>query len=308
VNVTLRQRITTAVAVACLVCSTSAAAFLLHRVQTIEMAEVPHDVLLFPSPKLLKKLSLGYDGLLADIYWTRVVQYFGDKHQVHSTEYRLLPGLLDITTELDPQLVPAYQFGAVFLAQRPPQGAGDPRAAVDLVERGIRANPDAWRLYYHLGFIYAIELQDYASAAQAFDKGSQIPGAQPWMKVMAAAMAQHGGHRETARYMWRKIFESSEDEMIKANAVQHLQSMKADDDMRALEHMAANFRDAEGHLPTLEELIAAGWLRGMPIDPAGRPYRLLPDGHAQLQQQSADDLPFTVLGRPENAPTRDYLK
>ena len=25
-------------------------------------------------------MSLGYDGLLADIYWTRAVQYFGGKH------------------------------------------------------------------------------------------------------------------------------------------------------------------------------------------------------------------------------------
>ena len=29
------------------------------------------------SPKAVKRLSLGYDGLLADIYWTRAVQYFG---------------------------------------------------------------------------------------------------------------------------------------------------------------------------------------------------------------------------------------
>ncbi|HEV2718175.1 MAG TPA: hypothetical protein VGU64_23120, partial [Terriglobales bacterium] len=29
------------------------------------------EVLYIPSPKMLKRLSLGYDGLLADIYWTR---------------------------------------------------------------------------------------------------------------------------------------------------------------------------------------------------------------------------------------------
>ena len=28
----------------------------------------------------IKRLSLGYDGLLADIYWTRAVQYFGRRH------------------------------------------------------------------------------------------------------------------------------------------------------------------------------------------------------------------------------------
>ena len=32
---------------------------------------------LFATGPMLKKLSLGYDSLLADIYWTRVVQYYG---------------------------------------------------------------------------------------------------------------------------------------------------------------------------------------------------------------------------------------
>ena len=47
------------------------------------------DVLYLPSGKVLRQLSLGYEGLLADIYWTRVVQYFGGKRLAHSTEFRL---------------------------------------------------------------------------------------------------------------------------------------------------------------------------------------------------------------------------
>ena len=48
------------------------------------------DVLFLPSGKFLRQLSLGYEGLLADIYWTRVVQYFGRKRLAHSTEFKLL--------------------------------------------------------------------------------------------------------------------------------------------------------------------------------------------------------------------------
>ena len=32
------------------------------------------------SGKLVKAMSLEYAPLMADIYWTRVVQYYGDKH------------------------------------------------------------------------------------------------------------------------------------------------------------------------------------------------------------------------------------
>jgi len=69
--------------------------------------------------------------------------------------------LLEITTTLDPHLIVAYEFGSIFVAQQPPEGAGQPDTAVALVERGIRQNPGEWRLYYHLGFIHYLERHDY---------------------------------------------------------------------------------------------------------------------------------------------------
>ena len=65
-------------------------------------------------------MSLGYDGLLADIYWTRAVQYFGSKHHEGSRNFDLLAPLLEITTTLDPHLLVAYEYGANFLAPKPP--------------------------------------------------------------------------------------------------------------------------------------------------------------------------------------------
>src|SRR5438270_5991915 len=81
------------------------------------------EVLYLPSGKVLKRLSLGYSSLLADIYWTRAVQYFGSRHVVHATHYELLDPLLQITTDLDPHIIVVYQFGSVFLSQQPPNGA-----------------------------------------------------------------------------------------------------------------------------------------------------------------------------------------
>ena len=109
------------------------------------------EVLYISSPKALKRLSLGYNGLLADIYWTRAVQYFGNKHHDGAQRYDLLAPLLEITTTLDPHLLVAYEYGANFLASKPPNGAGMPERAIELVEYGIRNNPDDWRLYYEMG-------------------------------------------------------------------------------------------------------------------------------------------------------------
>src|SRR5256885_16297355 len=158
------------------------------------------EVLFIPSAKAVKRMSLGYTGLMADLYWVRAVQYFGTHHLAKAKEYDLLDPLLDITVSLDPKLEPAYRFGSIFLAQKPPQGAGRPDLAVQLVERGIREIPDDWHLYFHLGFIHYIEEHDYIAAAEAFERGSRVPGAHPFLKVLAANMRQHGGDRETARF------------------------------------------------------------------------------------------------------------
>jgi hypothetical protein len=108
--------------------------------------------LFLSSPKVIKRASLGYDGLMACIYWTRAVQYFGYRHHYFATSYNQLAPLLEITTHLDPHLVVAYEFGTSFLAPKPPHGAGEPERAIELMEYGIQNNPDNWKLYYDLGF------------------------------------------------------------------------------------------------------------------------------------------------------------
>ena len=114
------------IAGACLVFSLAASALILHRTDQLRPRATIEEVLFMSSPKVLKRASLGYDGLLADIYWTRAVQYFGGRHYDDAQSYDLLFPLLQITTQLDPQLVVAYQFGASFLAPPPPNGAGQP--------------------------------------------------------------------------------------------------------------------------------------------------------------------------------------
>ena len=68
-----------------------------------------------PSEAKLSRLSGGYSGLLAAIYWTRAVQYYGRHRLAHAKEFALLGTLLDITTNLDPHLLIAYRFGSLFL-------------------------------------------------------------------------------------------------------------------------------------------------------------------------------------------------
>jgi len=257
------------------------------------------EVLYISSPKVVKRLSLGYTGLMADIYWTRAVQYFGAQHHAGAEEYKLLPALLDITTDLDPKLLVAYRFGANFLSPRPPNGAGQPEQALALIQKGILANPREWTLYYDLGFIYYFEFHDYAKAAQAFQQSSTLPNAHPFVQVVAATMAQHAGESQMARMLWTTTFETTKDRQIKQNAIAHLRALMVDEVVPELEKRVQAYRQRTGHLPgSFEELVRAGLLRGIPLDPTGRPYRLMPDGTVEVRK--ADELPFITKGIPEN--------
>jgi hypothetical protein len=172
-----------------------------------------------------------------------------------------------------------------------------PERAVKLAEFGIQNNPQEWRLYYELGFIHYMELKDYPGAAEAFARGAEIPGAHPWMKLLAARMAEHAGDLDTARMMWITTYRNTEDRDIRANALAHLNAIQVDADVTRLEQLVAQYREKNGRTPTnLNDLVSAGLLPGIPVDPTGRPYKLTAEG--RIEVRVPDDLPFLEKGTP----------
>lgn len=279
-----------------LVLSLGGSIFTLRAIDRLRATSRMEEVLYIPSPKTLQKLSFGYQGLMADIYWTRTVQYYGYLHYNKSKRYDLLYPLLDITTTLDPHLIVAYQFGGIFLSQAPPEGAGQPDKAIEIVQRGIAANPSEWRLYYSLGFIY-YDLGDYATASRAFGAGAKIPGSHFFLKTLQAATADKGGSPETARMLWEEIYNTANDQYIRAIAMRHLVALRINTDVPALAKLVRDYNEHTGHIPaSFREMVAAGWLKSLPYDPTGDPYRLLPDGRIEIQNPDAK--PFVLYGLP----------
>jgi tetratricopeptide (TPR) repeat protein len=286
----------TSVFAALLVAALAAQALLVRKVDALRPQATLEEVLYVPSAEALKRMSLGYTGLLANIYWTRAVQYFGKKHIQRSKRFDLLYPLLDLTTSLDPHLLPAYEFGATFLTQTPPEGSGQADKAVQLLSKGIAANPEEWRLYYNLGFVQYLELHDYQAAAHSFQVAQTKPNA-PELRPLAARMAERGGDVSTARALWEFAYKNGADEAIRQNARKHLFALMIDAGIAELEKTVETYRQQTGRLPrSWRELVEAGLLRGEPVDPDGEPLRLL-DGKVELA--NPDKVPFITKGRPE---------
>jgi hypothetical protein len=188
-------------------------------------------------------------------------------------------------------LLVAYRFGSVFLAGKPPEGAGDPKRAIHLLERGIVNNPDYWRLWEDLGFIYYWDMKDYAHAARAFQTGSERPGALPWMRVLAASVAAQGGEVQTSRILWTEIARSAGNDAIRHSADLHLAALDALDALRKLDSLLILYEQKEGRgAHSLQDLVAAGYLPRIPLDPSGEPFVVASDGHAALGPRTRIDL------------------
>jgi tetratricopeptide (TPR) repeat protein len=197
-----------------------------------------------------KGFALGMEGLMADVYFMRALQYIGDKlvktgietlniEDLRSLNPRLLYPLLDNATDLDPHFIAAYSYGAVVLP------AIDPDKAIALASKGIANNPDHWRLYQHLGYIYW-RLGRYEEAADIYDRGSRIDGAAPFMKIMAAAMKTDGGSRETARAIYHQMLETTDDEQVRITATRKLEELRSLDEREALDHALTEFKERNG--------------------------------------------------------------
>jgi hypothetical protein len=258
--------------------------------------------LLLRSPSVVREMSLGYDSLLADIYWTRAVQYYGNRAGRDNQKYDLLWPLLDIATTLDSKLIVAYRFGAIFLSEPAPTGAGRTDLAIELVKHGIARNPDEWNLNADLGFLYYWRMRDYKDSAAAYLEGSKNPNAPPWLKMMAARITEKGGSLETSRMIWSEVYESTKDKTVRDRAMVMLRGLKAREDEAQLDEVAQEYKKRLGHFPaSTGDMYAAGLLRGIPLDPAGYAYVFGPDGTSSVDPMSPVVIPPDLRAPPEES-------
>jgi hypothetical protein len=238
--------------------------------QSLGAPTVQQQVLYLWSGGHVKKLFPGFESIAADIYWLRTVQYFGSERRfAREKRFDLLRPLIEITTDLDPRLEVAYRYGAIFLAEPAPEGAGRPREAVEVLEKGVRMNPRSWRLRQDLGFFHYIFLHDAQRASEILTEAAEVPGAPFWLRTLGADLLLKGGERRAARTMWQQMYEQAEEGVIKQNARFRLLSLDSEDAADRLTAAVEEYARRFGRRPArLEELPQAGLWKG-PLKDAG---------------------------------------
>jgi hypothetical protein len=237
-----------------------------------------------------RRLADGFSDLLADVYWLRTVQYFGSQRAFGDGTFDLLGPLVDITTHLDPRLEIAYRYGAIFLAEPQPAGAGQPAEAIAVLRRGVAHLPQSWRLWQDLALFHFFFLDDAPAAAAVLLEAADRPGMpSPVFKTLAADLLAQRGDRGTARALWKRIHDEAEPGVMRDNAVAHLRQLDALDAVDALSAATRAFRGRFGRPPSsLDELRRFGVAPGALVDPAGVPFDYNPEtGEVSIARRSS---------------------
>jgi tetratricopeptide (TPR) repeat protein len=240
--------------------------------------EPPAGMLWFRAGDAVKRMALGYDTIVADVYWMRAVVYYGGQRLQTTAppSYDLLYSLLDLVTTLDPRFNIAYRFGAIFLAEAYPSGPGRPDQAIALLQRGIDRT-GRWEYMHDTGFVYYWWLRDYRKAAEWFERASAVPGSPAWLEPLAATTLAVGGDRQTSRTIWRQLLNASDAAWVKSNAEFRLNQLDAMDLLDALNAAAAQYAARAGHRArSWQELAPSLRLPGIPVDPVGVPLAIDP--------------------------------
>jgi len=231
------------------------------------------------SAKAVDRAALSFDALVADVYWIRALQHYGGTRLARTADkdYPLLRPLIELATSLDPRFTIAYRFGAIFFAESPPDGPGRPDWSLALLQKGLDATPDKWQYAMDMGFIHYWWRQDYKTAAAWFERAAAMPGGSWWLRSMAATTLAEGGDRQSSRRMWQEIYETADHEWLKNNARIRLAQFDALEQMDVLDTLVKRYQGVFGRRPgRWSDLVAAGYLRGEPLDPAGTPYTIEP--------------------------------
>lgn len=218
--------------------------------------------------RVVRALSLGYSDMLADLYWMRAIQYYG-RQKLAGTGFADLAPLLDTAAELDTRFSIVYRYGAVFLSESSPIGAGMPKLGLALLQKGADRNPLEWRLRQEEGLFTFFYLNDPKRGSEILLRASKIPEAPDWMAALAAQVLSKGGELEAALTMWSIIREQSEPGMLRDNAGDQIKIVRSRILARDLQAEVQSYQARTGdRKSSLAQLRQAGVINGF-VDLAG---------------------------------------
>ena len=145
--------------------------------------------------------------LLADILWMRTSYYFG-QHMLTDRDYPYLLHMLDLITDLSPDWIQPYLFGAVVL----PSETENVEDGFYIIDKGLLFHPDNWQLWFFKGFYLWQMKNDLVGGSEALNRASRLENAPAYLINLAASFATKAGNRALAVIFLKEALKNVQDE------------------------------------------------------------------------------------------------
>jgi len=232
------------------------------------------ELLYLPSPEMLRIMSLGNPGLVADVLYLWSIQYYSF-YRPHE-RFLYLETVYNLITDLDPLYVDAYRIGALIMQIQTGGDQNEIDAAVRrLFDKGLRNLPDDWQLAEAAAWDFYIRFKDRETALHYAEIATQRPGAPPRIKRMVGVWRdkESAWTLDDSIEYWRRALEDAENEWDSVLCMNQFYDAVTARDRKKLEPLLEAFFTHYGICPaSWEDLIQAGALHQVPLDAFGDPY------------------------------------
>ncbi|MEJ7603172.1 MAG: hypothetical protein WKG01_35115 [Kofleriaceae bacterium] len=185
-----------------------------------------------PSAGAARYLSLGYHELAADLFFARLMPYFGGRDSTPEG----VASLVEAIVALDPSFKRAYDWGARAMTMVGKDIAQSIYVrAIRVLEIGAKRFPTDWKIPYHAGQIYMIDLEtkDPALRRQWDEKAALLlesavrkPGAPGDAATSATFLRTRLGQRKRAVEGLREMLLITSDDKARQKIIDELAELE----------------------------------------------------------------------------------
>jgi hypothetical protein len=236
-------------------------------------------LLYLPTPEILRLVSLGNQGLMADLLYLWSIQYYSQF--ALDEKFLYLETVFDLVTDLDPRYFDAYRIGALIMTL---QRSGDPAqhkaAIVRLYDKGLRNMPESWELAEVAAWDAHLVLNDQALAVRWMKAAAERPSAPPEVRRVYGRWRDNiqGWTVEDSIAYWEGVVAEADREVDIRLATSHLYDSYVTLHRRRLDPLLASIRQRTGRCPeSWQEVVERGLLPEPPLDYVGNPYLIDPE-------------------------------
>jgi tetratricopeptide (TPR) repeat protein len=223
-----------------------------------------------PKGSYLRVASLGYQNVVADLLWIKVVQHLGNRNET-AAGYLWAYHAADVLTDVDPKFAYAYLATGTVLGVY----SSRIQESIRILQKGMQYNPDVWQLPYVAGYDYFYELCDAKNGAKYLTLASMIPGAPSYLPKLAARMSVDAGQPEPALEFLSRFIQQTADEQLRNALIERKKEVQVEIDIKLLQEAVGRYEIRFGKRPRrIDDLVREGIVPHIPEEPLGGKYEL----------------------------------